>query len=171
MVRTISDEYVEQNRRMHGDFKSYGAFSARWFDKIRFISESVGSPEILDYGCGKGGLVRALNEAGYRASGYDPAVEEFSSRPKPSDIVICTDVLEHVEPEYVQMVLDDLRDLTKHALYVIVSTVHAKKTLSDGRNAHLSVRTANEWVGDFIARFNLAQFHLARTGFSALLYK
>lgn len=64
---------------------------------------------ILDFGCARGYLVRALREIGYDASGYDPSewaihncdesVREHVSHASiwPSDWVIAKDVLEHVD--------------------------------------------------------------------------
>lgn len=68
---------------------------------------------------------------------YDPAIPGKDARPEPADLVVCTDVLEHVEPECIQSVVDDIHDLTLKCVYLAIHTGPAIKTLQDGRNAHL----------------------------------
>lgn len=84
---------------------------------------------------------------------YDPAIPEYSQAPEPEDLVVCTDVLEHVEPEYTDAVLDDLKRCAKKYLYVTICVVPAMKSLPDGRNAHINLRTPSEWVIDLCKRF------------------
>jgi len=126
----------------------------------------VGSRDILDYGCGKGTLQTAL---GFRISEYDPAVEGKTDTPEPADIVICTDVLEHIEPECVDAVLGDLKRVTKRVLFATVCIIPAKKTLRDGRNAHLSIHPFHWWAEKFEERFNWRMFQSQGHTFIAVL--
>jgi len=167
----ISEHYREQNRQLHAQLDNYGAGSARYLGDILYLCEVGRHKTILDYGCGKGTLVRAMKEEGLDAKGYDPAVDEYLDRPGPADLVVCTDVLEHVEPEHLDAVLDDLAALTRKVLFVIVSTVPAKKTLPDGRNAHLSLKSSDEWRGDLEKRFRVAMMRVKERGFMAVLLK
>ena len=69
---------------------------------------------------------------------YDPASKIFNKKPhKKFDMIICIDVLEHVEPDLLDNVLIELNDLALKYIYLIIDRVPAKKKLSDGRNAHL----------------------------------
>src|SRR5574343_713777 len=154
----ISEHYREQNRQLHAQNEHYGTGGAKHIENVLYLCEVNGCKTVLDYGCGKGLLVKALKEKGLDAKGYDPAVDEFSERPDPADLVICTDVLEHIEPERLSAVLDDLASLTKRAVFLLVSTVPAKKILPDGRNAHLCLRSAEEWRKDLEKRFTVALF-------------
>jgi DNA phosphorothioation-associated putative methyltransferase len=52
--------------------------------------------QILDYGCGRGGDVRALGHLGFDASGWDP-VHRPDGELRPSDIVLLTYVLNVIE--------------------------------------------------------------------------
>ena len=165
----ISPEYVEQNRQLHAENDEYGAHGSRWIKPVVALCATVRSKNVLDYGCGKGALVKALREADFDAYGYDPCVEEFSARPSPAAIVVCTDVLEHIEPEHVDAVLDDIQSLTLHAAYFIVSTRPALKILSDGRNAHLSLHHSNEWLVRLMKRFKLVTFNDVKHGFAAVM--
>jgi hypothetical protein len=101
------------------------------------------------HNCGKGQLAKALP---FPVWEFDPAIPEKAESPRPADICVCTDVLEHVEPELLTGVLADLRRCTKQVGYFVVHTGAATKTLADGRNAHLIQRDAQWW------RVQLQQF-------------
>ena len=88
---------------------------------------------------------------------FDPAIAVKEQTPKPADVVVCTDVLEHVEPDYLDAVLVDLRRVTKVCLFVAISTKPANKNLSDGRNAHLIVESADWWVARLSKLFVVTQ--------------
>ena len=86
-----------------------------WVDRInafRGPGESV-----LDYGCGKGIKDRIPD-----ILEYDPGVVGKDKRPRPADLVICTNVLEYVELDCLKDVLKDLRHLTLRMMFVVVST-------------------------------------------------
>jgi len=70
----------------------------------------------------------------------------LDAAPEPHDIVACTDVLEHLEPYCVDDVIDDLRRVTRKALFLTIATRVSKRTLADGRNAHLIVEGAPFWL-------------------------
>ena len=167
----ISPEYLEQNRQLHETVPEYGKGGTRRLDRTLALCELLDAKTILDYGCGKGALVKALREAGYDARGYDPAIDAYSGTPEPADVVICTDVLEHIEPERLGAVLDDMQRLAKKGAYLLVSTSVAKKTLPDGRNAHLIVKHSNWWLFHLMKRFLLLEFVSGDRGFEAFLGK
>jgi len=100
--------------------------------------ESLGYSDILDYGCGKGKL-----GIGKR---YDPGIPDFSADPDPADLLVCTDVLEHIEPEYLDDVLNHMASKMKHAGYITIGCGPAAKKLPDGRNAHLIVKPPAWWL-------------------------
>lgn len=110
----------------------------------------------MDYGCGKRTLEEAL---GFPIANYDPAVEGLDATNEPHDIVACTDVLEHIEPDLLVGVLADIRRCTKKAAFLLIATRPAKKYLEDGRNAHLIQRDAKWWLGRlWDAGFRVRQF-------------
>lgn len=102
---------------------------------------------VLDYGCGEGSLKKALTP--HRVQEYDPGVKGKAVLPKPSDLVVCTDVMEHVEPKALAAVIDHLFRLAGHAIYVVIATRPANAILPGGRNAHLIVENAEWWVNQF----------------------
>lgn len=140
----ITPEYVELNRKLHEDRPDYGANGHRYAETVRGLAVSVEAETALDYGCGKGTLSRAVPQLPWR--NYDPAVEKYASRPMPADLVVCGDVLEHIEPDCLIEVLEDLRSLTLKLAYLVIATRPAAKTLADGRNAHLIVEDASWWT-------------------------
>jgi hypothetical protein len=66
--------------------------------------------------------------------------------------VVCTDVLEHIEPELLDFVLDDLRRVTRKVGFFVIHTGASTKTLADGRNTHL-IQQPREWWHLKLARF------------------
>ena len=154
----ITEAYRQQNEQLHSDIKMYGLGGVRWAKDLQVAIDALKAESVLDYGCGKGELVRHFKKQGYNAFGYDPAVAEFSARPEPADFVVCTDVLEHVEPQFVENVLKDIKALTKKTCFLVISTKPAKKNLPDGRNAHLSLYDSNVWLYWAIKHFSVVKF-------------
>jgi len=147
----ITQGYRELNQRLH-DQGNYGRRGDKWARKVEEIVAEFNPSTILDYGCGQGALARALP---YAIEEYDPAIEHKSRVPSPADLVVCTDVLEHVEPHLLENVLDHLAALSKRVLFCVVSTRPAKKLLEDGRNAHLIVQDQDFWRPLFEQRFKI----------------
>ncbi len=149
----ISEEYKNQISEMHRENPDWGTSGRRYAGIIERMIGDFSPLNILDYGCGKQTLARMLPK--YRIRGYDPGLPGLDTPPEPHDLVVCTDVLEHIEPEFLDDVLDDLQRLTRKVLFIQVANVGAKHTLPDGRNAHLVVRPARWWVHQLWDRFNL----------------
>jgi cyclopropane fatty-acyl-phospholipid synthase-like methyltransferase len=108
---------------------------------------------ILDFGCGKGKLVGKIKETypDIDVRGYDPANSEFdgSIDDVRVDMIISSDVLEHVEPEYIDDTLKFLQTKSKF-FYHLIACSPAKLILPDGRNAHLIVENDQWWRQRFI---------------------
>jgi hypothetical protein len=130
----ISDRYREMNQVLHRTMPNFGTSGQRYAMPVQQMMSRYNTAEILDYGCGKRTLEHAL---GFPITNYDPCVPGLEKSPGPHDIVVCTDVLEHIEPECLDDVLSDIRRCTKKAAFLLIATRPAQKTLSDGRNAHL----------------------------------
>lgn len=159
----ITEEYRALNRHALETARNYATTGHRHADAIWAIIKAFGAKVILDYGAGRNLLNEALAKRAeqdqYAASfwAYDPAVPELAEEPSPADFVICTDVLEHVEPECLNAVLDHLRHLTKGAAFLKIALQPAKLTvLADGRNPHLSLHSPEVWLSKlFAAGFRL----------------
>lgn len=155
---TISHAYADLNRQLHEENPDYGVSGSKRADTVKKIITSLtngeGPPSVLDYGCGKGTLAKALPTPIWE---YDPAIPGKDQPPRPADLVVCTDVLEHVEPEYLGATLLDLRRVTQKVCYVVVHTGAAMKTLPDGRNTHLIQQPREWWEKQLSKHFAIAQ--------------
>jgi hypothetical protein len=122
--------------------------------------------DLLDYGCGKSTtLLKSLRcKRKVRYQAYDPAIEDFADSPEPSEMVACIDVLEHIEPLLLDNVLDHLQRLTLKIGFFTVATCPAKKTLPDGRNAHLIVERPEWWLPKIMERWTLQSYQYVVQG-------
>ena len=148
----ITPEYLALNRELHARGE-YGLSGSRWPTVLQ-VAEMLGTRDILDYGCGQRTLEQAL---GFAIRNYDPCIPGLDAPPRPADVVVCTDVLEHVEPACVDDVLDDLQRLTLKAALAVIANRPAKKTLPDGRNAHLIQEGRAWWQARLALRFSIHQ--------------
>lgn len=152
----ISDSYREQQRKLHEARPDYGVVSVAYAPLVSEICNRLQIQHLLDYGAGKCRLFKALRvDHKMRLQAYDPGIEELSSPPVPAEMVACIDVLEHIEPENLDAVLDDLQRLTESVLLVTIHTGPAAKTLDDGRNAHLIQQPMEWWLPKLWERFDL----------------
>jgi 2-polyprenyl-3-methyl-5-hydroxy-6-metoxy-1,4-benzoquinol methylase len=141
----ISDKYRLLNERLHATHR-YGERGDKWAKKVIELVEAHSPDSILDYGCGKGALKLALEaKTDTPVWEYDPAIAAKSALPEPADLVVCTDVLEHIEPDCIQDVVTHLKALTGKVMFLAVSTRPAVKSLEDGRNAHLIIQPFADW--------------------------
>lgn len=152
----ISPEYRELNATKHKTSECYGTSGHKHVGIVAEISNVYGIKTILDYGCGKAELKNSFPpDRQDNIQCYDPCIEEYASRPNPAELVVCTDVMEHIEPEYLENVLADIASLTERYAYLNISLVEARKHLPDGRNAHLIVQPWQWWVEKFRPHFLL----------------
>lgn len=154
-METISESYRKLNQELHSEHPEYGANGHRNAPLVRQIADLYHAETILDYGCGKGTLGAFLRKQGYKTKDYDPAISGKDSEPDVADVVYCGDVAEHIEPEFVDRFLDDLKRVTGKAIIVTVATRAAKKMLADGRNAHLIQEPLEWWLPKLKQRFEM----------------
>jgi hypothetical protein len=164
----ISEDYRRLQQQLHEENPHYGQASDAYAPIIAECLRQVGMTELLDYGAGKGRLIKALRkeiEQPLTIHHYDPAVPEWSAPPAPCMFVACIDVLEHIEPHLLDNVLDDLKRVTLRYGVFTVSTRPAEKFLKDGRNAHLIQQPARWWLPKILERFELVSFARVPDGF------
>lgn len=141
LAPTISADYIAQNVTLHQN-PEYGVTVFRHIETIKKIYEKTESRSLLDYGCGKGLLAKSLD---FPIWEYDPAVAGKNNPPRPADLVVCVDVLEHIEPDYLDATLIDLSRCIKKVGYFIIAAVPSTKNLPDGRNSHLIIQGLDWW--------------------------
>ena len=157
-ARTISDEYRETQKELH-KIPSYGMASVSMAPLIGQIITAAKIRSLSDYGAGKMRLHGALTQqgiAGYEYLPFDPAFPEYGD-PRPADLVCCIDVLEHVEPDLLAHVLDDLQRITRNLGFFSIHLAPAQKILPDGRNAHLIQESVSWWLLQLAPRFEVVQ--------------
>ena len=144
---------------LHKNHKHYTGKSIKTgLPHIVKLVEETKPRRLLDYGCGKGQQysVHKVHEAwgGLKPHCFDVGVPAFSDEPTGYfDGVICTDVMEHIDPADVDTILDDIfgflrpRDDggTSFAFFFISCRPAKSKTLPDGRNVHLCIREPDWW--------------------------
>lgn len=139
----ISEPYRALNVELHSRVPSYGTGGGKWARYVNRLADEIGATSVLDYGCGKGILGRLLRNLDVRE--YDPAIEGKDNLPEPADIVVCTDVLEHVEKECLDDVLSHIRSLARKAALIDVCCERGSRVLADGRPAHITVHSPDWW--------------------------
>jgi hypothetical protein len=144
----ISPLYLAEQVLLHSAPRGYGGKGDKWAGAVLDLAQKFDCWSILDYGCGEGALARAVLARTDRrlvVREYDPAIAGKDARPAFADLVCCTDVLEHVEPDKLDAVLAHLHSLARRVLFVVIATRPSNKTLSDGRNAHLILESGEWW--------------------------
>ncbi len=130
-----------------------------FFHPIKQVIDLTKSNSIIDFGCGKAKYyfeeVRINNKAYSNISNYwnikdvylyDPGVKNFSAYPsRKADGIICIDVVEHIPESDAISFIMELFKLAKKFIFIVIACYPAKKTLPDGRNVHLCIKSANEW--------------------------
>ena len=151
----ISEHYIEQNRLLHEQHSHYGSSGRKFANVVADMAKAYNTSDVLDYGCGKRTMESAL---GWPIRNYDPAIPGFDARPVPAEIVVCTDVLEHIEPEMLDDVLLDLRQLTKRVCLLTIATIPSNRTLPDGRNTHLILAPWEWWLHKINDHWRMTNF-------------
>lgn len=165
----ISAEYRKEQETLHEN-PNYGVASVGYAPIVSNLINKIGVTEVLDYGAGKGRLAKSIKpDHEVKVRHYDPGVKRWSNAPGSAQFVTCIDVLEHIEPEYLDAVLDDLVRVTEFYGFFTVHTGPAVKVLSDGRNAHLIQEPSAWWLPKILERFELLQFNTVEHGFYVLV--
>jgi hypothetical protein len=143
-LELITDKYRAMNAKLHQKEHAYGCSGAKWADLVLDVVDEFDAADVLDYGCGKQTLAGMIGHL-VKCRGFDPAIKHLSAPPEPADVVTCTDVMEHVEPEFTDQVIADVMRLAKKAAVFVISCERGGRKLPDGRYAHLVVKPPAWW--------------------------
>lgn len=148
----FSDSYRKELINLHsnpvfGDLKNIPS-------EVSDIISHYKISSILDFGCGKGRLVSQLENTypSIKIFGYDPAQENFMTLPSAVDMIVSFDVLEHIEPEFLEPTLDSLHKICNKILHVVIACHPSKRFLSNGKNAHLIIEPPDWWKLKFVRK-------------------
>ena len=140
----ITDKYRELNAHQHRIQHTYGCSGSKYASLVLDVVARVSAADVLDYGCGKqtlGGMIAHV----VPCRGYDPAIPHLAAEPSAADLVACTDVMEHVEAQFIEDVLDHIKALSRKAAVFVISTERGGRRLKDGSLAHRSVFPPEWW--------------------------
>ena len=164
-------ELIEAYKHLHEDDTKFQGislipFAIDIYDIINFNN----CKSILDYGCGKGYPYKKEYKYMDRKKKipnfdkplhlwwgvedlflYDPGVPEHNKLPtKKSDLVICTDVLEHIPEEDLDWIIREICSLSNKTVFINVSGEPALKTFTTGKykgeNVHVSLFDHEWWL-------------------------
>ena len=172
-----SQEYVElldtykEMHKQQGLFKGISLIPFIHVIKDLIISNKCKT--LFDYGCGKGLPYTKdfkLTDADNKCKDfdkpvqdmwnikefflYDPAYSEHDKLPnKKYDIVLCTDVLEHIPESDLDWVIREVLRFSNKVAFINVCSQEARKTFltgkHKGRNVHVSVFSNDWWINKF----------------------
>lgn len=158
------EKYLEQAKEFHKNPNNWPGKSLKphlkEINKIFHIKVlQKGEAKVLNYGCGKA----KFEPKEWNAFRYDPAIPEYENKPKEKfDIVVCTDVMEHIPAENVPSVLRDIFSFKNPAgiAFFSICVRPAWNKLPNGQQAHATVLPPVWWKKQFdkytkyIIRFN-----------------
>lgn len=147
----ISDDYRALNVELHERQPKYGTGGAKWAPVVCELARYHPIEAVLDYGCGKGDFKRAMRGTRIAVREYDPAIPGKDVPPGPADLVLCVDVMEHVELEHVAAVIDHVLTLSNRVALFSICIVEGSRRLPDGRPAHITVRGDGWWAAQLEA--------------------
>lgn len=147
---------VDLYREIHNSDNRYGANGSKYLSSVMCFIDNFEDHEInfvLDYGCGKSSLTKELSKYYPHINfyGYDPAVEGISSLPhgiSHYDLIICTNVLEHVPVTEMDSVLNEISSLSQNVIFVL-NHCKAYRSLPNGENAHCTIKPVHWYVSKF----------------------
>jgi 2-polyprenyl-3-methyl-5-hydroxy-6-metoxy-1,4-benzoquinol methylase len=156
----ISEEYREVLIKKHRQTASWGTsvLVTTHQPLLQALIRKYHITSALDYGCGKGKLQLPIPLVK-----YDPGMPEFSHEPDKQDMVVCIDVLEHIEPDYLKSVLKNIKNLNRKGAFLSICTSKAHHLLPDGRNAHLIIENNAWWERRLKYYFNIVEVFPAKT--------
>lgn len=139
-------DHVALYMQMH-EARHYGSSATELhLERAAKVVRKLKPHSILDYGCGRSDLVAHFWRDGERSiARFDPAIPMFKRMPQGRfDLAFVCDVMEHIPMADVDRVLSEVKAKSVRALFTI-STKLARAKLPDGRNAHVTLLTRNEW--------------------------
>ena len=103
-MKLLSDKYKALLVEKHTK-RPWGGGGASWLPHVEEFFETGKINTVLDYGCGRHTFKQAMAKKwpNIEVREYDPGVPGFDALPEPADFVLCTDVLEHIEAEYLSV--------------------------------------------------------------------
>jgi hypothetical protein len=145
---------TQQYQKLHEQGHFPGNSTAKWSQHIKALIDKHQPKSILDYGCGKGLQYykdKLHDQWGVEMPAlYDPGVPQLANRNILNvdyDLIICTDVMEHLDGAGLYLAFKDILFAANKAAFIAITCRPAKKMLPDGRNCHITVQPPIWWRG------------------------
>jgi len=156
----ISDEYKAQLKQVHEGRsvgRKWGTTGARNFGDyvVKFLEHRRGQIQsVLDFGAGQRSMEKYVREnatdVNVAWTNYDPGQPGIDTLPSGKfDLIISSDVLEHVEPEKIDETIAWMFEHANKALFHHIACDPCGLILPDGRNAHLITEKLDWWLSKF----------------------
>lgn len=150
------NQLIQQYKIIHSQDSTYGITGGAFIDECCLFIDFLKPKTVLDYGCGKGALIKELSKRypNIEFFGYDPAIESYSELPiKKADFVINTDVLEHIPQENLSSIIAEIASISQNVFFVL-HHYPAEQILPNGTNAHCTVKPKPWYYNLFDNYFN-----------------
>ena len=151
---TVSADYKEALQELH-EHSEWGVTGAGYAGEsiVKLLQDNPEIRTILDYGCGEGTLKAYVEEQGITDREwtlYDPGMKAHAKKPEGQfDLVITTDVLEHVEVFMEKAVLQELKAYTKKYLYSDIACYLTRVKFESGpyigQDLHINLKAPDAW--------------------------
>jgi SAM-dependent methyltransferase len=132
-----------------------GEALAEYKHNIYEIIKNNNIKTILDYGCGKAKFHSILfnnkkipgSPLGIDITKYDPAIAQYANKPTGTyDLVLCIDVMEHVQEDKVDEVLKDIFQLfSNRSIFNNYLLSCNCRYYLNGKNAHYTIKEPDWW--------------------------
>lgn len=139
-----SSQYLKELEQLHSK-KTFGT-AASLPESVKLLIDNYNIKSMLDFGAGKGNTSITIKNQypTINLYTYDPVTFPIEL-PNSVELIYSSDVLEHIEPNLIDETLLDLSSRSTRFQYHLIACHPAKKSLSDGRNAHLIIESPEWW--------------------------
>lgn len=149
MMSETTQYMIEQYRLLHKTM-AYGNTSESLKSFVLPFVGFLKPKSILDYGCGQSRLLEILRKEDRLLDAklykFDPAIEEYEVLvPQNIDMIICTDVLEHIPEDELDGLLRTIKIKSDNIIFTICCR-EAIYNLPDGQNCHCTIRPKKWWI-------------------------
>jgi len=151
----MSNDLLEEYKKLHADNPGYGTQGLATRPGVRLTIDYLKPKTVLDYGCGKGRLIKELAQCYPHIEfyGYDPAIPEYDTLPiEKADLVINTDVLEHIPEGTLPSVVAQIASISENVFFILHHAL-AGNVLPNGENAHCTVKPPQWYYELFCKHF------------------
>lgn len=174
----MDKDLIEQYKLLHKKKNNYGSGSDsfKYIDGLFELIKSNNIKHVMDFGCGKGFLVEQIRKNGVRCTGYDPAIKEFDSFPsdlEDIDLVVSTDVFEHLNENCMNEDFDLIKKCNPKFLYFNIATQAAANKLPNGMNCHTIIKNHSWWEDQIkknFENFKIVEKQLSPSGAPSVIF-